>query len=301
MKTAIIYHQVKDGIDCPDGIAAAWVARRKYPDAELIGACYGGNTPRIVSYEYDPNMYPIDVVHYDRVLVVDFSFPIATLNEWKAAGVQVTVIDHHKTAMNDLSQFESAIFDMDESGATLTWSTLFPLEPTPLWLEYVKDRDLWNFNLPYSEEIHEAVAFMGRSFRQIDFYCSLEIGALHGSLVPIGQHLLKPKRDRIAALAQTAFSSVVLGKNVLAVQLESGDVRLASDLCSVLYKQNPEKDFVLTYSWNEGAKKFDVSLRSDKNGNDFDVSAIAKTFGGGGHKNAAGCQVEKLSDLFDDH
>jgi nanoRNase/pAp phosphatase (c-di-AMP/oligoRNAs hydrolase) len=37
-----------------------------------------------------------------------------------------------------------------------------------------------------------------------------------------------------------------------------------------------------------------VSLRSK---GDFDVSAIAKRFGGGGHKNAAGFNIPKDQDL----
>lgn len=151
MTTVIVYHQIKPGIDCPDGIAAAWVAKRKWPDAQLFGACYNGGLP--------------DVEGIERFVVVDFSFPLDTLNGWRSLGIEVMVIDHHKTAMDDLGKFEGAVFDMGESGATLTWKTLFPDEPCPAWLEYVKDRDLWNFALPDSEEIHEAVAFMGRTFR----------------------------------------------------------------------------------------------------------------------------------------
>jgi hypothetical protein len=47
MKTAIVYHQVKPGIDCADGITSAWVAKRKYAEADLIGASYGGALPNL--------------------------------------------------------------------------------------------------------------------------------------------------------------------------------------------------------------------------------------------------------------
>jgi nanoRNase/pAp phosphatase (c-di-AMP/oligoRNAs hydrolase) len=45
-------------------------------------------------------------------------------------------------------------------------------------------------------------------------------------------------------------------------------------------------------AWFEnGRGQISFSLRSNKKGSDVDVSAIAKTFGGGGHRNAAGFQI----------
>jgi nanoRNase/pAp phosphatase (c-di-AMP/oligoRNAs hydrolase) len=49
-----------------------------------------------------------------------------------------------------------------------------------------------------------------------------------------------------------------------------------------MYSIHPERN---TINW---------SLRSNE---DFDVSAIAKEFGGGGHKNAAGFETKLLPDL----
>ena len=150
-KKAIIYHQIKSGTPCADGIAAAWVASKKYPDADVIGASFNSDLP--------------DVNDYDSLVIVDFSFPLTTLQTWESQGKKVFVIDHHKTAMADLSQFTNALFNMDESGASLTWLHYFPDQPIPAFIQYVKDRDLWNFNLPQNEEIHEAMGFLGRTFK----------------------------------------------------------------------------------------------------------------------------------------
>ena len=281
MFTAIVYHEVKPGIACPDGIAAAWVARINYPYGELIGASYGGEVP--------------DLSGYQNIVIVDFSFSLEVLQGWMSAGCSVTVIDHHKTAMSDLSQFEGAVFDMDESGATLTWKHFFPDEPVPAWLEYVKDRDLWNFDLPMSEEIHEAISFTGRSLRQIDFYCGLTSEELQAMFGPLGEKLLAPKRERIAQIAETAQPCVVAGCNAMIVSVDENESRLVSDVCSAVYKAHPEADFVMGYSWKSSEELFALAFRSDKKGNDFDVSVIAKQFGSGGHRNAAGASARTLN------
>ena len=280
MKTAIIYHQIKPGVNCPDGIAAAWVAKRKYPDAELIGCSYGEQVENINRFQ--------------RLVIVDFSFPFQTLQAWEDQGFEITVIDHHKTAMADLSQFTGAIFDMNESGATLTWKTFFPDEPMPAFLEYVKDRDLWDFVLPDTHEIHEATGYVGRTLEKIELYCSLDADTLLRLFAPLGEYLLAPKRALVAELAGKAERMNFLGYTVMALDMPTEHLRLVSDVCTVMYKTHSDVDFVMTFNWNQDHQRWDLSFRSDKNGNDFDVSAIAKQCNGGGHRNAAGGWVEKL-------
>ena len=53
---------------------------------------------------------------------------------------------------------------------------------------------------------------------------------------------------------------------------------------------NQKYDAMLTFGWRKG--KWTVSLYSDKD--DIDVGIIAKGRGGGGHKGAAGFQVDVL-------
>lgn len=62
MTTAILYHQVKPGVDCPDGIAAAYIAYRKMPfphSTDLIGCVYGEEPPNLENYR--------------NIVIVDFS------------------------------------------------------------------------------------------------------------------------------------------------------------------------------------------------------------------------------------
>lgn len=297
MTTKIIYHQASKGINCPDGFAAAWVAHRVYPDAEIIG-CW---------YQCDKKDLPV-VEEGDRLIIVDFSFPSEIIQEWMGIGAEILLIDHHKTALEHLgflgkehfseSVRSQYIFDMSKCGAVLTWEHFFPTKQVPLFLKYVQDRDLWLKELAYTEEIHEAISKLGRSFALFDLlYEYPGKNTLFEALAAFGEVLLLPKRLAIAAAADRAEPYEIdekLGLTVPVVFLakDGSEDRLTSDICEELYKNRFQEAAWVACITSNGA----WSLRSDKNKPDggFDVGALAKSKGGGGHRNAAGFTPNNL-------
>ncbi|MCD8487940.1 MAG: hypothetical protein LRZ84_14690 [Desertifilum sp.] len=170
----IIYHQTKPGKDCHDGIASAWVAHLAYPEAQLLGWTYQQN---------QQGEFP-QLSSGDVAIVVDFSFPTSLLSDWEKHGIRAYIIDHHISAQEQLDQFRidnfeefinqgimgmlppiSAVFDMKECGATLTWKVLHPAQPMPYFLEFVKDRDLWDFLLNETPAVHEALSTLRSNSR----------------------------------------------------------------------------------------------------------------------------------------
>jgi oligoribonuclease NrnB/cAMP/cGMP phosphodiesterase (DHH superfamily) len=293
MTTKIIYHQIKQGFNCPDGLAAAWVAHKYYGEAEVIGCWYQCLSEDLPTFQKG-----------DRAVIVDFSFPADVLQGWSDEGVEILMIDHHKTAMEhlgDISQFSKHFkgqikFDMQECGATLAWKHFFPDKPIPLFLQYVKDRDLWNKSLPSSDEIHEVASRMGRSFELYDLLESYGINSIapveFKVLSDLGSVLLAPKRKVIAAIAERATPTTFLDhKNIPIVLLarDGSEDRSTSDVCDHMYTNLfPDALFVACQT-SDGT----WSLKSNKNNSDggFDVGALAKTQGGGGHRNVAGFKV----------
>lgn len=307
----IIYHQIKDGVDCPDGIVAAWVADRYlrgrlWDECEILGCSYQTEPP--------------DVAAYDRIFILDFSFPRSVIDAWVSDGKKVIVIDHHKTAIDmlgDISRFSERFefnFDLLESGATLTWKYFHSTSDRemPAFLEHVRDRDLWNHALPMTEEIHEASANMRYEikktagltgipsreliFAAFDHLATLSQEQLIALMGDRGFELLKPKRYAVA-MAVRRKEYVFLSHTdrgqmsntpIPAVWLDpdGSENRLISDICAELYRDIPEDPFVACITSDNA-----WSLRSDKKGSDFDVSEVAKLYGGGGHKNAAGFKV----------
>jgi len=318
----ILYHQVKPGVDCPDGIAAAWVAAKAYPDAQIIG----------VSYQEDP---PITPESGDIVIIVDFSYPADVINGWRDRGVQTILIDHHKTAQQMLqglpvSPLIRQHFDMDECGATLAWKTFFPAEPMPAFLQYVRSRDLWldcdlfAYPIPDTLIVHEAMSglrwVMKKHAQDLSAHSHKYIFAAFDDLAELGQSALltwadrcassklKAKREKCLAIASLhewkTLNAPDVEKELLDCDDWSGDYsynipvveltkdgtedRYTSDVCMVLYRKFPNAPFVACIT-SDGS----WSLRSDRDGTNADVGAIAKALGGGGHRNAAGFHPDK--------
>ncbi len=302
MTNYIIYHQRSAGVDCPDGIAAAWVASRAVLSATFIGA----------TYQSEPTLEP---KAGDRVFIVDFSYPAAILESWADIGAEITVLDHHKTAQANLAgleRFSDRIlcrFDMAECGATLAWRHFFPRKRVPAFLEFVRKRDLWldcdlfAELIPETLVIYEAMAKIrhlakqhsaseaearAEIFRQYDDISILTRDGLLEKLGPVGEVLVQQKRERVRAIAAWATHGAIKGMHQLGVYravpmicLNPGDDRYVSDVGNYLLKIYSESPFVALLTSTGG-----IELRSRKGG--FDVSTLAALHGGGGHQSAAG-------------
>ena len=121
---------------CSDGFGAAWAASKvlgRGKDVKYVGCSYKTKVP-----EYEAG---------DEIYVVDFSFPRADLIAMHEKAGKLLVLDHHKTAEEDLSGLDFCVFDMNRSGAGLTWDVLVG-GPRPLMIDLIEDRDLWTFRFP---------------------------------------------------------------------------------------------------------------------------------------------------------
>jgi len=312
-KALIIYHQVKPGTDCPDGIAAAWAVRKHLIENESIDEseifCMG--------WSYDSGLPDDDELqNHEMVYIVDFSFPAKDLEHWQALGISVAVIDHHETAMNMLEGLSNRVFkrfDMTECGATLAWKTYFTGTPVPDFLRYVKDRDLWDFILPCSDDVHEAISSMRHGLRQMsgrleggkeevfrlfDGLAKLSEQEIAALGLAIGGPKLEPKRQSVYAACARSEQVDLFGHTIQIVRLklDGSEDRLTSDICMHLYKNlYPWSEFVACIT-SDGS----YSLRSDKHKPDggFHVGNFAASLkdqglasNGGGHRNAAGFKL----------
>ena len=138
----VIYHG-----NCADGFSAAWCFWRKYrDDCDYVAGVYQQAPPDVTGR---------------CVYLVDFSYKRDVVLLMLEQAEHIVLIDHHKTALEDLAGIESEKFstftDLNRSGATLAWDFLFPDEDRPLLLGHVEDRDLWRFKLPGTREIQAFV------------------------------------------------------------------------------------------------------------------------------------------------
>lgn len=255
----IIYHR-----DCPDGFCAAFVAKKKYPEAELVGKTYG-----------EP--VPYELVTKKDVLVVDFSWRLREENDELASSTRsFRILDHHKTAQVTLKGAPYATFDMERSGAAITWDELFG-GPRPWYVNYVQDRDLWQWKLPRSREVSAytmALPHTVEAWNKLDTLTAEQAANMGAGIVLHIAHYIEK------AVAQRSMGFLD-GHSVAIVNAQYMNI---SEVAEVLCTHAE-----IGAGWFErGDGMIQFSLRSR---GELDVSAIAKKLGGGGHKNAAGFQL----------
>jgi oligoribonuclease NrnB/cAMP/cGMP phosphodiesterase (DHH superfamily) len=268
----VIYHD-----QCFDGFTAAWVAKCAHSDAVLLPANHGQPIP--------------DTPLGSRVYMIDISFPRALMVAY-GHGRHLRTLDHHKTAEAALVGFPDCVFDMNRSGAMLAWNEFHPDSQdgeAPWLVQYTQDSDLWRFALPQSREIG---AFIESYPRTLEAYDALD-AMLEGGLAQcaeVGSALLRMKDQKISEISQYSFTAMIGGYTVPVVNTSCFFSEVANRLC-VLY---PDKPFAAYYfRRNDGVTQF--GLRSD---NGFDVSEVAKLYGGGGHKAASGFQLETDAEVY---
>lgn len=261
-----IYHA-----SCQDGLAAAWAIRQRFPNVICIPAQYGDTPPPVLG---------------KHVVIVDFSYPRDVLIALKAVTASLTVLDHHKSAMEDLQplldeRIIDGVFDMEKSGARLAWEWAWGLGREAPWLiSYVEDRDLWRFRL---DGTYEIMAWLFSYPFDLDFMTEaakkLENPGPRLEIVREGGAILRSVEKSITELLDAATRSMVIGGRK--VPVANVPYAWASQAGHVLAEGN---DFAACYfDRTDGKRQF--SLRSQHG---FDVSAVARLYGGGGHAAAAG-------------
>lgn len=271
----VIYHH-----NCADGFSAAWCFHHHYstsgarPYPEFVHGRYGYAPP--------------DVTGRD-VYLVDFSYKRQVVEQMLQQAASVTLIDHHKTALEDLADLPGlrTYTDLERSGATLAWDYLFPGQQRPLLLGHVEDRDLWKFKLSGTRQISAHMFSLDYSF---DIWDKLMTADPHDlvSMTAQGAAIERKHRKDVAELVTTCRRRLTIaGHEVWAASLPH---TMASDAGEAMCQGEP---FAAVYWDTADHRQF--SLRSRDGG--LDVSLVAQGFGGGGHRNAAGFRVTRDHEL----
>lgn len=257
MKPLVIYHG-----NCPDGFCAAWVTARALGDVELFAGKYG-----------DPP--PLEIAAGRPVYVVDFSYKRDPMQHLMAAAGLCVVLDHHRTAEAELAGLPGCTFDMNRSGAGMAWDYFHPDEQRPWIVNYVEDRDLWRFALPNSELISLRIRLEPHELEAYD-------ALAQWSLESVTTEALGAKRylDHYVKDVHRNLYHVDALNRLVAVNCAYTGV---SDVLNEALKVTGAD---IALGWHLDADgKLACSLRSKPG---VDCSDLAKSFGGGGHAQAAG-------------
>jgi oligoribonuclease NrnB/cAMP/cGMP phosphodiesterase (DHH superfamily) len=251
----VLYHK-----NCEDGFGAAWIAWKAL-----------GNQAEYIPVQYGE--LPHDLPDSSRVTIVDFSYPRDVLIELSGRMESLWVLDHHKTAAQDLAGLDFVTIDIQKCGAMLAWEYWFPGEPAPLLLQYIQDRDLWLFQLDDSSEVSAALRSYPKDF---EVWNSLSVDDLAKDGIAIQRAINVQVSNHVEiATLRNVGGYLVPVVNATCYLSEIGDQ---------LNARYPDTPFSACY-FDRADGRRQWSLRSRGS---FDVSEVAQRFGGGGHQNAAG-------------
>lgn len=263
-KAICIYHG-----NCADGFGAAWVVHK------LLG--YEGCDFHAGVYQSPPPDVTGKVVY-----MVDFSYKRGVLLEMAAQAKHIIILDHHKSAALDLIDLPynvTTVFDMERSGAMITWDYFYPDVEVPQLLRHIQDRDLWQFKFPATREIQAALFSYPYDFS-------------------VWNDLMKP--DAIprlitdgVAIERKHFKDIKELLPIVTRMMRIGGVTVP--VANLPYIHSSDAGHILSENESFAACYWDTpdgrvfSLRSSEMG--MDVSEIAKKYGGGGHAHAAGFRI----------
>jgi len=264
MTTKVFYHA-----NCYDGFGAAYIAWKHLGDGGQYIPCYYSD--------------PVPVVNTgDRVYVLDFSFPRAILEDWSKKLAFLKVLDHHKSVMEDIADLPCVVFDLDRSGAVLSYDYFYRemLDIRVAQLaKHLQDRDLWKFKYEGTKEIHAALCSYPFDFQVWD---KLNMDTLKKE----GKVILRYHEILTQRICDQSHIVNIGGYDVPIVNT----CLLFSEVPEELLKRYPEAKFAAYKYERNNVIQYGLRSRTD-----FDVSEVAKLYGGGGHKQAAGFELKNIT------
>lgn len=281
-----------------DGYFSGAVLKYKYPDIELRGWDYRDEVPSFESMD-----------GFDEIILIDITFPFNILQEL-GTKTKLTVIDHHvsfkKQVDNHLQighdvvtdnlkyiTFEY-IYDDKLSACELGFKYYFGYIP-PI-VELVGKYDTWRANgtnewydtvLPMKYYLYGKV---NKPDNVKNYWFDKYSGDIVDSMLEIGKSIMLYERKMDESKTNSyAFEREAYGLRALCI-----NTNFMSSETMITKFDSSKHDIMIGFAYN--GNNWGISLRSIEGG--VDVSQIATVRGGGGHKGAAGFQVDNFEDIF---
>lgn len=273
--------------NCFDGSASA-VLLKHYSQYQ------NGTTPTIVEYwhEQDEKMYQFPDVNNKHVIIVDFSFTRNVLLHLRSICASLYVIDHHRSAQDELNNLSFCTFDMNRSACQIVYDMLYDNqqpESRPSWINYIGNRDLWRFDTNDETDFFTTNLFYRTTYQShlkvVEEISTYNPRQIHGCL-QMGQtqkNFQSCMEHKSIQAAKKCKFMMPDQKTIYDVYV-SDDYKNRSNIGSALSARS-DCDFAVMYKFDLFRNQWHISLR----GKEHKTSCldVAKQFGGGGHQCAA--------------
>lgn len=276
-----------------DGYTSGFIVKRKYPDAVLIGYDYGQPIP----WDKLPKGEP--------VIMIDVSLSMTDMLKLAMHSGDLTWIDHHISAINEFNSRSwpgremKAVLDNGIAACEIAWGYFFPNESMPEAIKLLGEYDTWR-NTDKKRWENQILPFQFG----MRIHCSspetFPINVLDHDIsyekvwdiIEQGNTVLKYQAQVNESQCKKASFEFNF-EGLRAICLNGGGFN--SDVFKSVY--DPEKhDVMMPFQFN--GQFWSISLYTTHD--HIDCSAITKLKGGGGHKKAAGFQVQDIKSVFGD-
>jgi len=275
-----------------DGYCSGAIVKKRYPDAIMIGYDYGKPFP----WDAIPDGEP--------VIMVDVSLPMADMERLGLLSKNLVWIDHHASAIHDYeiySQqgegFLTAVLKDGFAACENAWGYLYPNSEMPVAVRLLGKYDTWRNGdknewndviLPFQFGMRLNVS----SAEQFPQDLLAHIPYVNNELIPKiltrGHLILDYQRQQNSLAMKAAFEIQFAGYRVLACN----GAGFNSEAFASRWDE-AKHDLMMPFRYN--GSQWIFSLYTSK---EIDCSELAKSMGGGGHKKAAGFQMDHLPDFI---
>src|SRR3990167_2538933 len=279
-RTIILYHG-----GCPDGFGAAYAAWKKFGDtAEYIPLHRGNELP--------------EGIDGARIYLIDFTYKRELMDELLSRSGSLIVLDHHDGVREIVEATPEHVFDLNRSGATISWEYFHPDTPVPYFFKLLEDQDLFRRAFADTTPLHSYLEVHPFEFEAWD------------AIV----HMLENPEEREKFLEKTRvyaeyfelLATMAANKGKL-VSFEGHEVYFTTchpfkSLKSRVGNLLAEKKGPISLIVTAHPDGYGVSIRGDGSVN---VAEIAQKYGGNGHPNASGFLIPREGpfpwELIKDH
>ncbi len=284
-----------------DGLTSGAIVRRKYPDCKLIGWDYGEEMPDFAQFVGED------------IIMIDVTFPIKIIDELRKVTKSLIIIDHHIGFYKDYLEFYPNgenryndllfVYQNGIAACEIGWRYLFPNEEVPLAVKFLSMYDTWNHGegndwefriLPFQY----AMRLYATSVEKYPMYL-FDMGPddagfeMNGNeyvwnMVEEGQLIIRYQTEVNKKACVGAFPMTFKGLRAICLnQANSSSTAFDSVWDEEKY------DIMMPFFYNGKLYKFSIYTTKDT-----DCSVLAKSMGGGGHKQAAGFETKTFEEAF---
>ena len=270
-----------------DGKGAAAIVKRKFGNIDFFGLNHDMTIPKE------------EIEKHEDIIVCDISLPMDVmfdLNDRK----NLIWIDHHVSMIEEyearIKKGAKEIKGIRKNGTAailLTWQYFFPDEDVPEGVKLLALNDLFDLRDKRVRPFEYAFQSLGVNKPTDKSWKDLFAGKINvDEMVKKGEAILSYIKNRNHRLCKAmSFESEYMGYRCICANMPQGYSEFYDGV-----KNIKEYDFMCNFFMN-GKNAWNMSFYTAKE--DVDVSKIAATFGGGGHKKAAGASgLKKLPEFL---